>query len=192
MKPLLLLAAAAAIACSGTVHEDAGAPQGSAPATAAGAPIEDRLADLGVLNGRVPQDGLIAAGQITPDQMTALRDLGYHTFINLRPQDEPGTGWEEEATAEQGVHYVRIPIAGADGINPDNARTLAQHLPADGTGKAVIYCASGNRVGALLALKAHVVDGRPAQQALDFGLAAGLTRLEPAVRDRLGLPPGDP
>jgi hypothetical protein len=36
-------------------------------------------------------------------------------------------------------------------------------------------------------LSAHWIDGVPAQEALEFGLRAGMTRLEPTVRSLLGM-----
>ena len=49
----------------------------------------------------------------------------------------------------------------------------------------IIHCASGNRVGALLALRANLIQGKSASEALAFGKAAGLTTLEDAVKQRL-------
>lgn len=151
----------------------------------------DVIQDLGIDHARFPSEGLLTGGQITPEQMTALGGLGYTTFISLRPSDEEGAGWEEEYAAAGGIHFERIPIEGADGVTIGNAQLLADRLP-PGDGRAVIYCASGNRVGALLAMKAHFVDGVDAGEALEFGLAGGLTRLEPAVREKLGLTTGHP
>ena len=54
----------------------------------------------------------------------------------------------------------------------------------------LLHCGSGNRVGALLALAAFHVDGRPADAALQYGLDSGLTRLEPVVRDHLSAAAG--
>ena len=51
----------------------------------------------------------------------------------------------------------------------------------------LLHCGSGNRVGALLALKAFWLDGGSAEEALEVGLAGGVTRLEPTVRELLGL-----
>lgn len=51
-----------------------------------------------------------------------------------------------------------------------------------------LACASGNRVGVLLAARAFWFDGASPDQALTLGKQAGLTRLEPVVRSLLGLP----
>lgn len=187
-RPVILLLAAAVLpapAQPAAAREEAGGP--TAPEE-----IPEAVAELGILNARVPAARLLTAGQITPEQMTVLHEIGYDTFISLRTADEQGAGWEEEAAGATGVHFIRIPIAGAAGISRENAEKLAQQMPATPTGRTVIYCASGNRVGALLALKAHFVDGLPAPEALSFGLAAGLTRLEPVVREQLGLPEKKP
>ena len=45
---------------------------------------------------------------------------------------------------------------------------------------------SGNRVGALFALKAQYVDGKSTEDALSEGRAHGLKAMEPAVRQLLG------
>jgi len=78
------------------------------------------------------------------------------------------------------LSFVRIPVASASDLNRDNAGILDAALTG-GTGKAVVYCKSGNRVGALLALKAFWIDGVGAEEAMAFGRQAGVTGLEPAV-----------
>jgi len=85
-----------------------------------------------------------------------------------------------------GMTYVSIPIAGAADISEENARRLAEVLDV-GADPVVVHCASGNRVGALFALKAYYVDGKTPEEALALGKAAGVTRLEPVVRQTLGL-----
>ena len=55
-------------------------------------------------------------------------------------------------------------------------------------GEVLLHCASGNRVGALLALAAVQVDGASPEAALTLGRAAGLKSLEPVVMERLAKP----
>ena len=55
-------------------------------------------------------------------------------------------------------------------------------------GNVLIHCASGNRVGALVALHARGTGATP-DEALALGKAAGLAGLEPAVRARLDATP---
>jgi hypothetical protein len=49
----------------------------------------------------------------------------------------------------------------------------------------MLHCGSGNRIGALFALMAFHLEGESADRALQVGREAGLTRLEPVVRERL-------
>ena len=51
-------------------------------------------------------------------------------------------------------------------------------------GPVLIHCASSNRVGALLALR-ESLRGASDEEALEFGKQAGMTRLEPLVKERL-------
>jgi len=50
-----------------------------------------------------------------------------------------------------------------------------------------LHCATGNRVGALIALQVFWLQELTPQEALDKGLKAGLTRLRPHVEEVLGL-----
>lgn len=99
---------------------------------------------------------------------------------------------EAEQVQELGMRYVRIPMAGADDLTEDNVQALDAVLADEEAYPVLIHCASGNRVGGLLALRAHQVLGQEASEALALGLEAGLTSLAPAVRSTLGLPPEDP
>ena len=149
--------------------------------------LPESISALDIKNARTPSANLLTAGQITEEQFTALTDLGYGTFVSLRPADENGTGWEEAFAATAGVAFHRLPVQGADGINRDNAVLLAAVLDAAGDDQVVLYCGSSNRVGALLAIKAHELDGQDVESALEIGRAAGLTRMEPMIRTKLGI-----
>jgi protein tyrosine phosphatase (PTP) superfamily phosphohydrolase (DUF442 family) len=79
-------------------------------------------------------------------------------------------------------------VSGADDVTVDNARKLAEALGGDDALPAVVHCGSGNRAGAILAMKAFHVDGLSAEEALALGRRAGLTKLEPVVKERLVQP----
>jgi len=135
--------------------------------------------------GNLPIEGVLTGGQPTTAQLETLAGLGYETVINLRGPGESGS--TDPALVESlGMTYVAIPVMGADDISEENARKLASAM-GDGESPVVLHCASSNRVGALLAMKAFYVDGMTAEEALALGKAAGVTRLEPVVRQRLGL-----
>ncbi|MEE9471477.1 MAG: sulfur transferase domain-containing protein [Gemmatimonadota bacterium] len=157
------------------------------PGTEAVRSIPAGVAALQIRNVRLPMPGLLTGGQLTADQMIALRESGYRHFISLRPADENGAGWEEEFAASEGIAFTRIAIAGATGIDRENAERLDARLAQAGSEPTVLYCGSGNRVGALIALRAHLIEGIGAEEALALGKEAGLTRLEPKVREALSL-----
>jgi protein tyrosine phosphatase (PTP) superfamily phosphohydrolase (DUF442 family) len=55
---------------------------------------------------------------------------------------------------------------------------------AEADGPVLVHCGSGNRVGALLALRASI-NGASDEEALELGRQAGLTRAEAVVLERL-------
>ena len=155
------------------------------PLPAPEALLEQAVA-LEIKNPSAPAPGLLCAGQLTEAQLDALAAAGYRTFINLRSEGEEGTGWEAERAQALGVDYVSLPIAGAPDVTEAAARRLDAVL-AEAEAPVALYCGSSNRVGALYALRAYHVQGASADESLALGLAAGMTRLEPVVREQLGL-----
>ncbi|MDZ7779124.1 MAG: hypothetical protein U5R14_04185 [Gemmatimonadota bacterium] len=143
----------------------------------------ERVADLGVQNVAEPVSGLITVAQPSRDQVEELLDLGYDRFISLQLTEEPGTGWEEAAIPAAGGHFARIPVAGPDDLTRENVDALDALLAARGEEETVLYCASSNRVGALLALRAFWLQGADPEEAMSLGRRAGMRALEPAVRE---------
>lgn len=136
-------------------------------------------------NAREPAPGLLTGGQPTDEQLRAAAAAGYKTIINLRPAAEmPGVD-ESGLVDSLGMDFVSIPIGGGADLTEENARRLDRALSLAKPGSVMIHCASGNRVGALLALRANLIQGVPGSEALSLGKAAGLTSLEDAVRQRL-------
>ncbi len=135
-------------------------------------------------NQGMPLPGVVTGGQPTSVHLRALAESGFTTVINLRLEEEEDFSTQIEETETLGLDYVHIPIGGAEDLTPDSARALADAMHSAG-GPVAIHCRSGNRVGALLAVKAAWIDGASPEEALELGLAGGLTRLEPAVRGLL-------
>ena len=136
-----------------------------------------------------PTDQLTTSGQPSAESLEALADSGFTTIIDLRLATE-NRGIDEQATVEGlGMSYISIPVAGADGVNFDNASVLDRFL-SGAEGPVLVHCGSGNRAGALLAL-VEKLNGADNAAALEFGREAGLTGLEPVVIQRLeaGSPP---
>ena len=65
------------------------------------------------------------------------------------------------------------------------AEDLTRILSSDKS--TLLHCSSGNRVGALIALAAFWCEGLTAQESLDKGLQAGLTKLLPQIKQLLEL-----
>lgn len=133
-----------------------------------------------------PQPGLHTGGQPSQEDLARLKSEGVRTIIDLRgPQED--RGYDEAAEARRlGLEYIALPIPGKDDISPEKAKALGELLKAQ-DGDVLLHCASGNRVGALLALDA-VARGASREEALELGRKAGLKSLEPVVVERLSEP----
>lgn len=136
---------------------------------------------------RKAAEGLYSAGQPEPAHWAALAASGLRGVLNLRPAGEQPGRDESMEVAGAGMAYASLPIADAAALCRESAaaldrvlRTLPKPL--------LVHCASGNRVGALVALREAWFAGADPQTALARGRAAGLSGLEPQVRRQLGLP----
>ncbi len=136
-------------------------------------------------NAKVTDSGLLIGGQPNRAQIKAIQQAGYHTVINLRPESERGDEGEPAAVERMGMKYVLIPVAGAAGLTEDNARALAKSLEAQDALPAVVHCSTGQRVAALLGLKAFVVDRMTPAAAMAYAKGLGLTKLESALEERI-------
>lgn len=141
-------------------------------------------------NVRQPRDGLITGGQPDAAAWSQLATQGVRTVINLRSPAEMGERDEAAEVAAAGLAYREVPVAGADDITEAKGRELWALLQRE-PGPVLVHCASGNRVGALIAIGAATAGGIAPQAALELGRASGLTGAEPRVRELLGLPVGD-
>jgi len=172
------------VACGGSQGDmDASAGSESAAGASAAETAAGDLSRVGLENLAQPRPGLVTSGQPTQAQADELRSLGYENFISLRPAAEPGAGWEEDVFPDGS--FERIAIAGPEDLTRENVEALDRALAAADDANTVLYCASSNRVGALMALRALWVQGVEPDSALELGRAAGLTSLEPAVQELL-------
>ena len=191
--PSLLSFVIVAVLSAGCAPGDADSAAGTASdasaavTTPAPSPTLETAAGIGLGNARMPVEGLVTGAQPSESQMEALASAGFEHFISLRPTGESGAGWEEAHADGKAYDFRRLPISGADDLTRERVEAFAAMLEEAGDEPTVLYCASSNRVGAMLALKAYWLDGVPAEEALELGRAGGLTRLEGAVRQRMGL-----
>ena len=137
-----------------------------------------------VLNLATPEQKVLISGQPTEEQFRLLADAGVRHVINLRPADEQD--WDEGALVQSlDMEYYSIPVAGAAGVTLENAQSLYQLLAQLEGEPLIVHCASGNRVGALVAFSSMEFDGLGIEGAIAEGQRWGLTGMEPAVREIL-------
>ncbi len=130
-------------------------------------------------NQCTPSPDLISCGLPSPKDLQDARSAGIKTIINLcGPHETPG---EADFVQQLGLNYANIPVSGPADLTTANARALGDIVNDCSNHPVLIHCMSGNRVGALLALKAFHVDNATPEQALETGRAAGLKALEPEV-----------
>lgn len=139
----------------------------------------ENVVETGVVQ---PVDGITSAGQPDRAALEVFSHNGYVAVVDLRTEGE-ARGLDEQTVVEElGMDYVSLPI-GRDGISFDNANALDK-LISRYDAPVLVHCRSGNRVGALLALRASLA-GADDESAIEAGRAGGLTRLESQVRDVL-------
>jgi protein tyrosine phosphatase (PTP) superfamily phosphohydrolase (DUF442 family) len=110
-----------------------------------------------------------------------MKDGGIQHVVNLRPSAE--NDWNEsEIVAAFGMSYHQIEVAGPDDINVANAQQLGALINGFGNEPYFVHCASGYRVGALIAINEALANGKDAEQSIKIGKQWGLTKLEPKVR----------
>jgi uncharacterized protein (TIGR01244 family) len=121
------------------------------------------------------------SAQPTAEAIVKLPSAGVRTVINLRPASETPDLDEKGVVEKAGMKYVSLPVAGAAGLTRDNVIAFDRAM-ADAEGKVLMHCASGNRVGAMMALRARWIQGRSADEALAIGRSSGLKGLEADVK----------
>jgi uncharacterized protein (TIGR01244 family) len=128
------------------------------------------------------------SGQPTVEALTQLRFAGITTVIDLRPDAETPDLDEKAAAEKTGLKYRALPIAGAADLTLENVVRFDRLLQETSSENVLIHCASGNRVGAMLALQARWVQGKSAAESLAIGKAAGLTGLAGDVQKLVEAP----
>lgn len=152
----------------------------AAPAFAGEAEVAFDLSNL-----QHPQENRIVSGSIDAADIGRLRVAGVKHLINLRTKEE-SEGLDEAPIANGlGIDYHWIPIQGAQSLTPENARKLDAALAAAGDELTLVHCGSGNRVGALIAVREAWIQHRPIEAAIAEGKRWGLTTLEDSVRSIL-------
>jgi uncharacterized protein (TIGR01244 family) len=128
--------------------------------------------------------GVTGLGQPDEKKLEELDAAGYAAVIDLRgPDEDRGMPDERAAVEGLGMSYIALPILGASDITYENANALDELL-AQFDKPVLVHCGSGNRAGALLALRAKL-NGADDETALEAGRETGLQGLEGVVKERL-------
>jgi uncharacterized protein (TIGR01244 family) len=169
----LALAAALPVSCA---HRPAGPAGGGARDSAAVVALLG-----GTLNAACPVPGVATGGQPDSARFAALAAAGFRSVIDARMPDEP-RGFDAPAVARAaGLEYVALPVSAA--TLADSTFDAFRALMRDGRREPVlVYCSSGNRVGALVVPWLVLDRGWPLERALASAEAGGM-RPGP-VRDR--------
>lgn len=128
--------------------------------------------------------GTWAGGRISAEDLPALRAAGIAQVIDLTPDAETPAFDEAAGARAAGMVYANLPIAGPADLTAEAVAAFDQLLRG-AEGPVLVHCASGNRVGALAALRAALVEGQSEEDAIAEGRRWGLCSLEGAVRERL-------
>jgi len=126
-------------------------------------------------------DHVSVSGQIQPEDIKTLKDLGFTTIVNNRPDgeapDQPSGAEIEAAAKAAGLTYHAIPL-GREGVNPEMvANTRAVLEGSDG--KVFCFCRSGTRSTTLWALSqageapAEKIIAQAAEAGYDMSHLAG-------------------
>ena len=89
----------------------------------------------------------LVAGQITPEDVAPLKDLGVTLIVNNRPDFEdvgqPEGDDIEAAARAAGIDYRHVPIA--RGLGPSDIEAMREAINSVSDGKLFAFCRSGNR-----------------------------------------------
>ena len=85
-------------------------------------------------------------GQIGPDDVQELKELGVTLIVNNRPDGEdanqPTSDSIEAAARNAGLDYRHVPIA--RGLGPSDIEAMREAMHSVGDGKLFAFCRSGN------------------------------------------------
>jgi len=131
-----------------------------------------------------PAPGVVAAGRLKAEDMAQLKEAGIEHVIDLTPDDETPDFDEANAVRSAGIDYSNLAVRGAADLTRENVIAF-DRMMSDTKRPVLVHCASGNRVGAMAALRAAWVEGKSEEDAIAIGKAWGLKGLEPQVRERI-------
>jgi uncharacterized protein (TIGR01244 family) len=182
LAPLALCLSLPIAGCSSAEEKTDPAPTSSNTAAQASSAHASSLPNEGEA-----YQGLVTAGQPSEDDLKAAKARGFTVVVNARTPGEGGSLENERAIVEGlGMSYYEIPVEkDPDALTEMQAKALARVIADHGTQGVLLHCGSGNRASSLLALYLATDGGLDANEALEIGKKAGITRWEEAMAAKL-------
>lgn len=138
-----------------------------------------------VANIHHPNAQHFTSGQPTEAQLATFKELGVNHVVNLRSHEEMADVDAERWVDALGMNYYHLPVAGGGDLTRDNVAEFHRVMSNLEGEKALIHCASSNRVGAMTALRAAWFHGASKEDALAKGREYGMKSLEAQVEKLL-------
>ncbi len=165
---VLFLAWPGARPVRGQAPAPAAATHPQARSEQAAAAVQAPGAVAGVKNFTKIDDTISIGGALSPEAYAAIQQAGYKSVVNLRTDPEPGANLAEEQQAfdAEGIRYFHLPFSHSA---PD-AAPLDEFLkivrdPANEP--MMLHCATGARASMFWAAKRVMIDGWPADKAMN-------------------------
>ncbi len=129
---------------------------------------------------------ILFGGQPSEESLKRLHDEGYRTILTTRPKSE--MKWDEKAQVEAlGMQFVSIPMSKpVKTITEDQIEAFDKAMK-NAPRPMLLHCGSGNRVSGLYAVWLAKRKGMSAEEAFRMGEKAGMTAIQPVVKEMLGL-----
>lgn len=121
------------------------------------------------MNERQIAEGIIVAGQPTPDDISLLHDRGFRTVVNVRtPQDDGYLPDEERLVESAGLNYAEIPVS-PQRIDDIAVFRFGQAIESTDGKPALVHCGSGGRAAMMALLHLAVKNGWSLQYTIEEG-----------------------
>ena len=136
-----------------------------------GVPFASEL-DRPVTNYNRASDRIATAGELTPEDITTLWDMGFDVLVDVRPVAADLIRQERELAEARGLAYYHLPYTD-DGVAEADLATFNAMLADPKEYRILVHCERGSRAGAMLT--SHYLSiGAGREFALIAGRAAGL------------------
>lgn len=139
---------------------------------------------------RAEHGDFIISNLVTDQALPGLKREGVTTVIDLREMTEKGDCGQAITAAKLGMKYYAAPMAMEKPVTAESIARIEDILREKKSGRVVVYCPSGNRAAAWLAVHLAQKEHLPPTEALQIAKRSGLTSaaVEGEVREYLKLP----